>query len=93
VETVVGVAINCTVGGVPDVLGAVTATAADTVAVPPLPVAVATYVVEFVGLTDFEPDGPCKPTPGSMSTDVALLDDQVRVEDCPPCIFDGEALS
>ena len=82
-ETVVAVAINWTVGGVPVLFPALTATTAEVVAVPPLPVAVATYVVEFAGLIVNEPDGPCTPIPGSISTEVALAEDHVSVVDWP----------
>lgn len=81
IETVVGFAINCTVGGVLEVPPVDTATTAELVAVPPLPVAVATYVVELVGVMVMEPDGPCIPIPGWMFTESALLDDHVSVVD------------
>ena len=66
---------------------------ADELELPPLPVAVAVYVVLLPGVTDTDPDGPTTPTPGSMSTDVALVVDQERLELCPAAMLLGVALN
>lgn len=63
------------------------------VPVPPVPVAVAVYVVVTDGTSVTDPDGPFTPTPGCMSTEVALLEDQVNVVACPAVIVVGCAES
>jgi len=63
-RTVVGLAMICTVGGGALWLGTVTATAAEAVAVPPSPTAVAVNIVESAGVMETEPDAPLTPIPG-----------------------------
>jgi len=67
----------------------VTVTTTLAVPVPPLPVAVAVNVVVTDGTTVTDPDAPFTPTPGCMSTEVALLEDQVNVVACPAVIVVG----
>ena len=92
-RTVVGLAMICTVGGGALWLGTVTATAADAVAVPPSPTAVAVNSVESVGVIEIEPDAGWTPMPGEILTDEASVDDQLRVVDCPARRFAGVALN
>jgi hypothetical protein len=63
--------------------GAVTVTRALASAVPPGPVAVIVYVVDSVGETPTVPSGATVPTPESIVSAVAFVEDQVSVEDCP----------
>ncbi len=60
------------------------------VAVPPAPVAVAVYVVVDVGVTVTEPEGPFVPIPGVMLTDVAFVEFQFMVANCPDEIEVGD---
>ena len=60
---------------------------------PPAPVAVAVYVVVLDGLTETDPEVATLPTPGSMSTDVALVVDQDRVALWPEEIVAGDELN
>jgi hypothetical protein len=56
-----------------------TVTTTDVTAVPADPLAVAVYVVVEVGDTDMDPEAGFCPIPGSISTDVAFVDDHVSV--------------
>ncbi len=70
----------------------VTITVAEALAVPPLPVQATEYAVLTVGKTGAEPlTAPPveKPVPAQ---EVALVDDQARVEDWPEIMLDGEAV-
>ncbi|OHA00324.1 MAG: hypothetical protein A3C11_01240 [Candidatus Sungbacteria bacterium RIFCSPHIGHO2_02_FULL_49_12] len=69
-----------------------TLTLADFIADPAVPVQVNVYVVVTVGLTDSVPDSALVPTQPSEAVQVvALADDQVRVDDWPGVIVEGEA--
>jgi hypothetical protein len=73
----------------------VTVTVVVHVAVPPGPVAVPTYVVVFVGLTEREPDatGVTLPMPWLMLNEEAFEVVQERFEGKPFWILEGEAVS
>src|SRR5580704_10274928 len=73
--------------------GAPTSTRALAVAVPPAPLAVIVYVVDWVGVTGVEPSGATFPTPGPMSRSVAFVDDHSDVAVCPGVTARGEAFS
>jgi hypothetical protein len=82
----VGVAEKEIVGG-----GWTTVTLAVFVIVPPGPLAVSVYVVVVVGLTLAVPDTGLLPTPLSIEIVVALVEDQVSVDDWPALIDVGDA--
>ncbi len=68
-----------------------TLTVAWAVVVPPGPVAVSVYVVVAEGETVTVPEVGCDPMPLSIVTEVALLVDHDRVDDCPAEIEVGFA--
>ena len=75
----VGLAVNVRVGaGVPD-----TVTVAEALAEPAELVAVRVYVVVTEGETALFPDVDTPPIPWSIETEVALVVDQLRVEEAP----------
>src|SRR5579862_8407845 len=84
---------GCPVVGATTAAPPVTVTRAVAVAVPPGPFAVATYVVDSVGVTGVEPSTATLPTLGSMLTSVALVDDHVRLTLAPGLTVEGDAFN
>src|SRR6516162_3953662 len=69
-----------------------TITAVDAVVDPPLPVQVMLYVVLTAGETERDPAGPDGGKPAPLQ-EVALVDDQERVDDAPAAMASGPALN
>jgi hypothetical protein len=85
-----GVAFNVTVGGGG---GGVTVTVVLAEAVPPAPLHVIVYVVVLVGLTLWEPEVAVAVVQPAPEHDVALVDDHVKIDDCPAAILAGAAFN
>jgi hypothetical protein len=76
------------------IVAGATSTVADELAEPPAPVQVNVYVELDVGDTANDPDVARVPLqPPVAVQDVALVELQVRVEDCPAIMLEGDALS